>query len=163
MITVADLSTVWVELAAFQHDLDAIAPGQTATIRDVDGHQSAMGSVDTIASVGSPASQSMTARIVLPNPDGRWRPGLFVTGEIVVAEAQVPLAVRRSALQTFRDWTIVLEQVGDEYEVRPLTLGRGDADRVEVVDGLDVGARYVTIGSYLVKADIEKSGAAHEH
>ena len=75
----------------------------------------------------------------------------------------MPLAVRQSALQTFRDWTVVFERVGDDYEVRPLTTGRSDGEWVEVLEGLDAGAQYVTKGSYLIKADIEKSGASHDH
>jgi cobalt-zinc-cadmium efflux system membrane fusion protein len=163
LLTIADLTTVWVELAAFQHDLDEIRPGQTVTISDVDGHQTAAGVVDSLAPVGAPASQSMTVRVVVDNADGGWRPGLFVVGELVVAQAVVPIAVRRAALQSFRDWTVVFEQVGDDYEVRPLTLGRGDDEMVEVLTGLASGARYVTQESYLIKADIEKSGASHDH
>jgi membrane fusion protein, heavy metal efflux system len=163
LLTIADLSAVWVELAAFQHDLDKIQAGQAVTISDVDGHQTATGVVDSLAPVGSPASQSMTVRVIVDNAGGRWRPGLFVTGEVAVAQTPVPVAVRRSALQSFRDWTVVFEQVGDEFEVRPVTLGRGDDVWIEVLAGLDAGARYVTDGSYLVKADIEKSGASHDH
>lgn len=163
VLTVADLSSVWVELAAFQHDLGRIKPGQAVAIRDADGHQTAQGRVETIAAVGSAASQSMTARVTLPNASGIWRPGLFVTGEVTIAETSVSLAVRRSALQTFRDWAVVFEQVGDVYEARPVELGRQDAQMAEVLSGLTAGARYVTANSYLIKADIEKSGAAHDH
>ncbi len=163
ILTVADLSKVWVELAAFQHDLSRIKPGQSVVIRDVDGHQHSTGRVDTIAAVGSSASQSMTVRVLLPNPGGLWRPGLFVTGEITVAETQAPVAVKRTALQPFRDWTVVFEQVGDEYEIRPLELGRQDSENAEVLSGLSAGATYVTANSYLIKADIEKSGASHDH
>ena len=163
LVTVADLTTVWVELAAFQHDLGRIAAGQSVTIGDVDGHQTASGVVDSLAPVGAAASQSMTVRVVVDNADGRWRPGLFVTGELVVAESGVAIAVRRSGLQTLEDSTVVFEQIGDDYEARPVTLGRGDDEWVEISAGLEAGARYVTNGSYLIKADIEKSGAAHEH
>ena len=113
LVTVADLTTVWVELAAFQHDLDRIAAGQSVTVSDVDGHQTADGVVDSLAPVGAPASQSMTVRVVVDNADGRWRPGLFVTGELVVAQNNVPIAVRRSALQTLDDSTVVFEQIGE--------------------------------------------------
>ena len=101
--------------------------------------------------------------MVVDNADGRWRPGLFVTGELVVAQNDVAIAVRRSALQTLDDSTVVFEQIGDDYEARPVTLGRGDDDWVEVSAGLEAGAHYVTQGSYLIKADIEKSGASHDH
>jgi cobalt-zinc-cadmium efflux system membrane fusion protein len=163
LMTLVDLSTVWVELASFQHDMGRIRPRQRVSIRDVDGHLAADGQVASIAPVGSAASQSMTVRVVLPNPDDHWRPGLFVTGEVIVAENDVPLAVRRSALQTFRDWQVVFEQHNDLYEVRPLELGRRDGEWVEVLQGLAPGTRYVTANSYLIKADIEKSGASHDH
>ena len=86
-----------------------------------------------------------------------------VTAAVAVAERPVPLAVKTSALQPFRDFTVVFEQVGDEYEVRMLELGEQHGEWVEVLGGLTPGARYVTQNSYLIKADIEKSGASHDH
>ncbi len=153
---------MWVELAAFQHDMGRILSGQTVSVRDVDGHQNAAGRIESIAPVGSVASQSMTARVALQNPDGLWRPGLFVTGEVIVAETEAPVAVSRAAVQDFRNQTVVFEQIGEEYEARPVTLSRMDADRVEVVSGIEPGARYVSTGSYLIKSDLEKSGVEHE-
>ena len=163
IFTLIDLASVWVELAAFQHDLDRLDVGQTVTIRDTDGHREAVGKVGSISPVGSPASQSMTARVILPNEKGYWRPGLFVSGAVTFAETDVPLAVRRSALQTFRDWNVVFQKVGETYEIRPVTLGRMNAVWAEVLDGLDAGAEYVTGNSFVIKADIEKSGAKHDH
>jgi membrane fusion protein, heavy metal efflux system len=163
LLTVVDLSTVWLELASFQHDTARIAPGQRVLVRDVDGHVSAEGHVANLAAVGSAASQSMTVRVVLPNPKAQWRPGLFVTGEITVSESEVPLAVRRSALQTHDDADTVFEQQDDWYEARPVVLGRRDSEWVEIRQGLTPGARYVITNSYLIKADLEKSGAAHDH
>ena len=77
--------------------------------------------------------------------------------------ARTDLAVEKAGLQRFRDFDVVFEQVGDTYEVRMLELGRADATRVEVLGGLEPGARYVVRNSYLIKADIEKSGASHDH
>ena len=68
-----------------------------------------------------------------------------------------------SALQRFRDFEVVFAQVGDIYEVRMLELGRRDARFVEVLEGLSPGTKYVTDNSYLIKADIEKAGASHDH
>ena len=113
--------------------------------------------------VFSAANQSVNARVVLDNSDGSLAPGTFVTAQVRVAEHQVPLAVRRGALQTFRNFTVVYAQVGDEYEVRMLELGRASGDWVEVLGGLGPGTRYVTENSFVLKADIEKSGATHDH
>jgi cobalt-zinc-cadmium efflux system membrane fusion protein len=75
----------------------------------------------------------------------------------------VPLAVKSSALQRFRDFTVVFAKVGTTYEVRMLDLGVSDATWTEVKGGLKPGTEYVAENSFLVKADIEKSGASHDH
>jgi cobalt-zinc-cadmium efflux system membrane fusion protein len=80
-----------------------------------------------------------------------------------VGEHEVPLAVRREGLQAFRDFTVVYAQVGDQYEVRMLDLGRAAGEYVEVLGGIEPGTRYVAVNSYVIKADIEKSGASHDH
>lgn len=109
------------------------------------------------------ANQSTTVRVSLKGGAKSLAPGRFVTGEIQVASYKVPLAVKRRAIQTFRDFDVVYQQVGDVYEVRMLDLGRESGDWVEVLGGIEAGARYVVENSYIIKADIEKSGAAHEH
>lgn len=163
LVTIVDLSTVWVELASFQHDLGKVKPGQPVLIEDVDGHLNADGRVDNIAAVGSTASQSMTVRVVLPNPDGHWRPGLFVTGDVAFREDHVPLAVRVEAIQDMDGKPTVFEKHDETYKAHPVTLGRRDKEFAEVTDGIEAGAIYVTANSYLIKADIEKSGAEHDH
>ena len=73
------------------------------------------------------------------------------------------MAVKRSGLQSFRDFTVVYAKVGEEYEVRMLELGREAGPWVEVLGGLEPGTEYETENSYIIKADIEKSGASHDH
>ena len=75
----------------------------------------------------------------------------------------MPLAVKTSALQRFRDFTVVFAKVGNTYEVRMLELGMSDGNMVEVLSGLKPDTEYVTEGSFLIKADVEKSGASHDH
>jgi cobalt-zinc-cadmium efflux system membrane fusion protein len=89
--------------------------------------------------------------------------GTYVTATIDVDEFEVPLAVKRTGLQSFRDFTVVYAQFGNEYEVRMLELGRQDDEWIEVLGGLEPGTRYVTTNSYVLKADVEKSGASHDH
>ncbi|WOX05644.1 efflux RND transporter periplasmic adaptor subunit [Microbulbifer pacificus] len=108
-------------------------------------------------------NQASTVRVSLKDAAPDLAAGAFVTAEIKVASYQVPLAVKRSALQNYRDFTVLYAQVGDEYEVRMLELGRESGEWVEVLGGLEPGTRYVIENSYIIKADIEKSGAAHEH
>lgn len=162
LFVIADLSEVWVQLDVFGHGLAAIEAGQAVSVSSLDG-ASYTGTVDWVAPVVAHGSQSARARVALQNPDGALRPGQFVRALVTTARTPVPLAVRRSALQTFREWNVVYACVGDTYEVRMLDLGRKDDRYVEVIGGLTPGEAYVTANSYLVKADVEKSGASHDH
>lgn len=163
LMVVADLTSVWADLDAFAKHLPRLKSGQRVEIEDLDGLVSAQGTISRIDPQALHASQSVKARVTLENPAGRWRPGQFVRAAVTVNETNVPLAVRTSALQGFRDFTVVFAQVGDVYEVRMLEVGRRDDEWVEVLDGLEPGERYVVENSFLVKADIEKSGASHDH
>lgn len=162
LFTVMDTSKVWAELAIFPQDRTRVSKDAPARVITTDGNVEQLALISRIDNVAQP-NQSVLARVVLDNPDGKWVPGMFVKGEVQVAEYMVPLAVKRAGLQAFRDFTVVFAQIGDEYEVRMLDLGRRDSDRIEVLGGLEAGTRYVTTNSYLLKADIEKSGASHDH
>jgi cobalt-zinc-cadmium efflux system membrane fusion protein len=100
---------------------------------------------------------------VLDTESVQLPPGTFVEAEVNVGEHEAPLAVNRTGLQTFRDFQVVYARVGDVYEVRMLELGREAGEWVEVLGGLEPGTEYVTVNSHLIKADIEKSGATHDH
>ena len=162
LFDIADFSSVWAELDVFARDRPRLATGLPVIVT-ADTGTSATGSIDYLAPVGNRASQSVTARVVLDNADARWTPGQFVEGRVTIATTPVALAVPLSALQRFRDFEVVFARVGDTYEVRMLTLGRRDARFVEVLEGLAPGTEYVTDNSYLIKADIEKAGASHDH
>ena len=162
LFTIADFGSVWAELDVFSRDRPRLRQGLSVAVT-ADNDVAAEGTVAYLAPTGNRASQSLTARIVLDNADGRWTPGQFVEGRVTIGTTPVALAVPLSALQRFRDFDVVFEQVGDTYEVRMLTLGRRDARAVEVLDGLVPGTVIVSDNSYLIKADIEKSGASHDH
>lgn len=162
LFRIVDPSQVWAMLKIFPADRARVRLGQTVSIQSPTGEPLAEGAIDWIA-LEAEADQSVLARVVLANPGGQLLTGMRIVGEIAVAEHAVDLAVRRSALQSFRDFTVVYRRVEDVYEVRMLNLGRRDDEWVEVLDGLNVGDVYVTENSYLVKADIDKDSAAHEH
>jgi membrane fusion protein, heavy metal efflux system len=160
---VADLSDVWVDLTVHRHDFPLLRKGQKVLVDGGDGAATAEATIDYISPFGSPDTQTMLARATLANPNLEWRPGLFVKAAVVVKEEQVPVAVQAKALQTFRDWDVVFMKDGNLYEIAILELGRRDGDWVEVVSGLAPGTQYVTENSFVVKADVLKSGASHDH
>ena len=162
LFTIVDLSHIWVELDVFSKDIGTVELGQVVTIESLDGY-SIEGTIDWLSPLSSQVSQSIHARVVLDNPDYSLRPGQFVRAEVVVDEHEVPLAVRRSGVQGFRDFQVVFAKFDDTYEVRMLEFGITSDEWLEVVVGLSPGTAYVTENSYLIKADIEKSGAVHDH
>jgi cobalt-zinc-cadmium efflux system membrane fusion protein len=163
LFEIADLSSLWVEFNAFGEQATRLTAGQPMTVRATTGELSTATTLERLLPLASSASQTVIARATLPNTDGRWRPGMAVEADVTVASREVPLAVKRIGLQRFRDFTVVFAQVGDSYEVRMLELGEQDDVHVEVVGGLKPGTPYVTEQSFLIKADIEKSGASHDH
>ena len=88
---------------------------------------------------------------------------MAIRGLVTVEQRQVPLAVKTAGLQAFRDFTVVFAKVGTSYEVRMLELGTKGPEWTEVISGIKPGQTYVAKGSYVIKADIEKSGASHDH
>ena len=162
LFTIVDTASVWAELAVFPSDRPRVRIGAEVEIAPATGGEPVAGTIAHISQVAG-ANQSVMARVVLDNADGRWALGTYVTGTVATASFDVPLAVKRSGLQSFRDFTVVYAQFGDDYEVRMLELGRQDGEWAEILGGLEPGTRYVTENSYVLKADVEKAGASHDH
>jgi cobalt-zinc-cadmium efflux system membrane fusion protein len=163
LFEIADLSTLWVDLHLFGADAQRIRPGLPVEVTRLSDGATARSVLERVLPGTATVSQSTVARASLANADGFWRPGSAVKARIVVARQPAALVVPLAALQSFRDWEVVFVRVGDTYEVRPVELGRRDAERVEVLAGIEKGDQIVVEQSYLVKADIEKSGASHDH
>ena len=163
LFEIADLSALWVDLHLFGADAQHITPGLPVEVTRLSDGVSTRTTLDRVLPGTATASQSTVARATVDNADGRWRPGAAVRARVTVAELPVALMVPLAALQRFRDWDVVFVRFGDDYEIRPLELGRRDGVNVEVLAGLKTGDPVVVAQSYLVKADIEKSGASHDH
>lgn len=160
---VSDLATVWVDLGIPRQDASRVRVGQAVTVIREEGQDGESGSISYISPLGTGPTQSLLARVVMKNGSGVWHPGLSVTAAVLLEEAAVPLAVKVSALQAFRDWDVVFLRDRNAFEVRPLELGRRDSTWAEVLSGIEPGQEYVTENSFLIKADIGKSGATHDH
>ncbi len=163
LFEIADLGKLWVDLHLFGADAQNIRPGLPVQVMRLTDNVSINTQIDRVLPGTATASQSTVARAILDNTDGQWRPGAAVRANVAIAEKPVAMWVPLSALQKFRDWDVVFVRSGDEYEIRPLTLGQRDAKNIEVLEGLKLGDEIVIEQSYLVKADIEKSGASHDH
>lgn len=163
LFEVADLTTVWAELHVFGADRSRVKVGQTVVVESLDKALRAEGKIAYVNPVAEAASQAVVIRTLLDNRDGKWFPGSFVRAFVTVNEETVPVAVKNSGLQRFRDFTVVFAKVDDTYEVRMLELGKSDGEMTEVLGGIEPNQDYVAENSFLIKADIEKSGASHDH
>ena len=162
LFSVADLTTVWVELSLFPRDASKVRLGQAVRVTSSDGATKGEGSVSYIAPVGTAASQTRTARVLLDNKDGQWAPGLYVSAAVALSEVQVPLAVRADAIQIVEEKESVFVRSKDGFEPRAVRLGRTDEEFAEVLDGLKPGEVYATHNSFVLKAELGKGEAAHE-
>lgn len=164
LFVVADPTQLHAEFFVYPRDAERIRVGQKVALRSLSGAARLNGAVEAILPTADLASQTLMAHVHLPaSAADRFRPGMGVEGSFAVAEAQVPLAVRTRAIQRFRDFDVVYAKVGNIYEVRMLEIGRRTPDWTEVLGGLEPGTEYVTDGAFLVRADIDKSGASHDH
>ncbi|MFT4817228.1 MAG: cobalt-zinc-cadmium efflux system membrane fusion protein [Pseudohongiellaceae bacterium] len=162
LLEILDTSQVWAELSIHLSQRNQVAEGMPVKISSPIGEATVSGVIDSFNLSVRP-NQSIIARVLIDNKINAFAPGTFIEGSIETGEIEVPLAVKRTGLQPFRDFTVVFAQIGDTYEVRMLDLGRQDGEWIEVLGGLNPGTTYVTTNSYILKADVEKSGASHDH
>lgn len=161
---IADLTSVWVDLTVYQRDLDHVEIGQPVDVYV--GHElRARGTISYVTPIVSEETRTATARVVLPNERGRWRPGMFVTARIIVSDATVPVAVSRSALHTLEGHSVVFVETDAGFVPRTVRIGRMDEESAEVLEGLVAGERYVSVGGFTLKAELGKEafGDGHGH
>jgi cobalt-zinc-cadmium efflux system membrane fusion protein len=123
------------------------------------------GEIAWLGPLVSEATRTAKARVILSNPDGLLRPGLFVTARVAVASEPVAVRVPKTALQTMDDQVVVFIQDADGFEPQPVQTGRESAEYVEITAGLSQGQSYVSKGAFTLKAQLGKGafGDGHNH
>ena len=162
LVAITDTSQLIAELNVYPEDQNKKLLDAPVDIQ-VPGHDKTISTkiFDSLYAVNG--SQAKVYRAIVNNNDGFYSPGQFITAQILFDSFTVERAVKEESLQAFRDFTVVYGKFGDQYEVRMLELGRKAEGWVEVLNGIPSGTEYVTLNSYIIKADIEKSGASHDH
>jgi len=163
LFVVADLSIVWAEILVPDAQLENIQFGQKVKILSQHKQREAFGTISHISPVVDTHTRRAESHAHIANPDGYWRPGMFVDVEVTTNVRQVPVAVAKSALQSYNDWTVVYGKFGDFFEIRPLELGQEDDEWVEVKAGIAAGQPYAAQNSFIIKAEIGKKAATHDH
>lgn len=165
VFTIADLSSVWVNLNVYQKDLVSVSKGQVVRIDIGHGIPSATGTIAWVSPQVDEATRTTKARIELANPDGNFRPGLFVTANVAVGSYSAGLVVPKSSLQTFEGKTVVFMRTDEGFEPKSVELGRENGTTVEILSGLVPGQTYVSQGAFTLKAQLSKGafGDGHNH
>jgi membrane fusion protein, heavy metal efflux system len=163
LFEIADLSALWVDLHLFGGDAQHITPGLSVEVTRLSDAAQAVTRLERILPGTATASQSTVARATVKNTDGQWRPGAAVRARVTVSQREAAIVVPLAALQEFEGDRVVFVHEGTTYTPRPVKLGQKDAANAEVLEGLKGGEQVVVEQSYLIKADLEKESAAHEH
>lgn len=163
IFTISDLSSVWAEMAVPAKDLNAVRVGKKVTIKASAFDSSATGTIAYVGTLLGEQTRTAKARVTLANPEGAWRPGLFVNVEIVADEAEAPVTVSSDAVHSVNDKPTVFTKVAGGFLATPVTTGRTDGKVVEIVKGMKAGTPYAAAGSFVVKSELGKASAEHTH
>lgn len=160
---IADISTIWVEIGIYPKDLAKVKKGQMVNV--------ALPVDDTVAEAKiiylSPIIQdeTITAKAVaeMKNQNENWRPGSFVKVNIDTEKIFAPVIITKEAIQDIEGKPFVFVKVPKGFEIRQVRLGVSDKENIEVLSGLNVGDEYASSNTFLLKADLSKKEAEHEH
>ncbi len=159
IMSVADLSEVWVRAVVYPDKLDLVKRGQKAVVKCVNNGLEAIGVVSYVGPFVGEETRTAEARIVIPNPNGLWRPGLFVTVALLKARKSASVTVENEAIQYHKKQPIVFVPNEDHFEIRNVVLGLSDKHKTEIRNGISHGERYAAANSFALKAELERSGA----
>jgi len=156
--TVSDTSTVWVDLRVYQRDLPKVHVGQKVRISAGNEYESAEGEISYVGPIIDESTRTGLARVVLLNPSGTYRPGLFVIGKVLLDAYEFPVVVPRSAVISMDDTNVIfVEAEADRgFKKKEVTLGQADTTSIAIRSGLNLGERYVSEGGFFLKADSQK-------
>jgi len=160
---IANPNSLQASFFLFPRDAESVRSGQTVTIKTLGGETITAKVASLLQSV-DPSTQTITAVVKLPGSiAGSLRPGMAIEGKFVTSQTSAAIAVPTDALQTFEGKQVVFVKTGTTYKPRPVQIGRQTDTWAEIVDGLQPGESYAAKGAFVIRADIEKSGAEHEH
>ncbi|OYO32023.1 efflux RND transporter periplasmic adaptor subunit [Janthinobacterium sp. PC23-8] len=163
IFVISDLSTVWAEIAVPARDLATVRMKGKVLVKASAFNASAKGTITYVGALLGEQTRTAKARISLQNPDMAWRPGLFVSVEVIAGEQDAPVTVQSTAIQSVEDKPSVFVQVKHGYQATPVTPGRSDGQLTEITQGLAAGTPYAAQGSFTLKSELGKASAGHEH
>jgi cobalt-zinc-cadmium efflux system membrane fusion protein len=150
----ADLASVWADVAVYPNDLARVVVGQRVHLR-TDG-LSADGEIFYVSHALSETTRTALARVLVPNTDARWKPGMFITAAIVLGKSDAKVLVPNDAIQTIEGRPAVFIACLDDFELRHVKVGRSNATHTEILEGLKPAEQYVSKNAFVLKAELSR-------
>jgi cobalt-zinc-cadmium efflux system membrane fusion protein len=163
VFTISDLSTVWADFAVPPQDLNRVRVGESVIVRASAFDAQASGKISYVGSLLGEQTRTANARVALANPQRAWRPGLFVNVDVQSGLSEAAVTVAAGALQTVDGQPAVFVRTAQGFVAQPVKPGRSDGKLTEILQGLSAGAVYAAANSYVLKAELGKDSAEHEH
>lgn len=159
---IADLSRVWIDIGIYPKDLHKVKQGQVVEISLPD-RKSVLAKIIYLSPIIQ--DETITARAVaeMDNPKGTWRPGTFVKVNVATEKVEAPIVIPKEAIQEIEGKDYVFVKIPEGFEKRLVQTGKSDNERIEIVSGLSTGEKYAATKTFLLKADLGKKDAEHEH
>ncbi|MCB0323647.1 MAG: efflux RND transporter periplasmic adaptor subunit [Bdellovibrionales bacterium] len=163
LFTIANLDSVWIDLQLYPKNFGSVRVGQDVHVYSQPDGEPVTAKIHYLAPTADPHTQGRLVRVVLPNAERRFVPGLFIEAQVVVERREAERAVLRSAVQEIEGRPTVFVRHGGGFEPRVVSLGEKGARFVEVRDGLRQGEQYAASESYTLKSQLLASEADHGH
>ncbi len=157
--TIADLSTVWMVASVNESDTGKVQIGLQAEIR-VESYPdiSFPGSVTYLGGELDPTTRTLQVRVLVPNAGWRLRPEMYANATFPEPQTREAMFLPEEAMQDVNGNTVVfVRKNGDDFEARPVQLGKRLEGQVEVVAGLNAGDMAVVKGGFLLKSQMLRS------
>lgn len=161
--TLSDLTRVWVTFGVSPKDLNKVLVGKAVTVSAPELNAHVTGTVAYVGNLLGEQTRTATVRVTLDNPQGAWRPGLFVNVLVETDTRQTRVAVPETAIQTVEDKPTVFVRTDDGFQATPVEVGSRAAGLVEITGGLEPGVHVAAAGSFILKSELGKASAEHAH
>jgi len=168
ILRIADLSSVWVIGQVYEKDLGKVVVGSGAGITsDAYPGRVFRGRVSYVDPTLDPATRTAQARIELANPGHLLKIGMFIKVAFAAlgSESTTPV-IPKGAVQNINNQQVVFVETTtpNTYAMRPVRLGPEVNGQYPVIEGLTVGERVVTDGSFLLRAEwLKMNPTTHSH
>lgn len=165
---IADMNSVWVNLSIYLKDAHKVKIGQTATIKAIGSELTTEGIISYVTPMIDAQTRRVTARVVLSNKGGVWRPGTFVSASVAGGDGETGVLVKKEAVQIVNEESVLFVQhEKNSFKPVDVIIGESDSEHIIILDGIQDGTEYVSNGAFELKAKIVTSAlgehAGHNH